>query len=485
MFIPRGKTVHENLATSYVQVDALVADLVEGGFSGVVEVVLRDTDSFVVISSGRIAAVLEKRGPDMRPAGNPVEPTVEWDPAKASYARTTLAQLAGRSRLERGSVSIYGYSAETASAVTRRVNAESLYVGLSTDFTDLEKMILKLVRERDREWFVDINTHGVPTALVHLRDGDCRILNSEELAPDEDSDSLDVANNKALRKLLNECNQAGTTFDVYFTRAGEVAEFEADRVEVEPGPISDRSVDILTKGEHVSAQPDSDNRQSPGSLPSIDTKPNQDEWNLAPLDLIVESDRDEQIEGLYNVQAATANRPGFELAAEVTPAREQSSPDPGWNLIDAEAVESAAGKEGLPSPVDPDAMTEVKRLLGEIARTIEEAAQAVDRPESFSMSLRAGQLKIADRYPFLDPFAGEIEYLTGEIVFVGQATVADFITGLTEALKLAVEAVMKSTAYPDRFRAYVTEDLQKLLARERLELERLGLDQAIEQLICL
>jgi hypothetical protein len=199
----------------------------------------------------------------------------------------------------------------------------------------------------------------------------------------------------------------------------------------------------------------------------------------------VESDRDEQIEGLYNVQAATANHPGFELAAEVTPASEPSSPDPAWNLIDAEAVEPAAGKEGFRSPVDPDAMTEVKRLLGEIARTIEEAAQAVDRPESFSMSLRAGQLKIADRYPFLDPFAGEIEYLTGEIVFVGQATVEEFITGLTDALKLAVEAVMKSTAYPDRFRAYVTEDLQKLLARERLELERLGLDQAIEQLICL
>jgi hypothetical protein len=482
MFIPRGKTVHENLATSYVQVDALVVDLVDGGFCGVVEVVLRDTDSFVVISSGRIAAVLEKRGPDKDPVGNPAEPTIEWNPGNASYTRTTLAQLAERSRLERGSVSIYGYSTETASALARRVNAESLYVGLSTDFTDLEKLILKLVRERDREWFVDINIQGVPTALVHLRDGCCRILNSEEVAPDEDPDSLDAANNKALGKLLYECNQAGTTFDVYFSRASEAVETEADLAEVEPQPISDfRSVDMLAKGAHVSAQPDSNQRKVPGSLALIDADPGKD--GLAPLDLIVdESDRDEQIEASYNVRAATANHPAFELGAEDTPGSESSSLDPGWNLIDAEAVESAAEIEGLPSPADPDAMTEVKRLIGEIARTIEEATQAVDRPESFSMSLRAGQLKIADRYPFLDPFAGEIEYLTGEIVFVGQATVEDFIAGLTEAIKLAVEAVMKSTAYPDRFRAYVTEDLQKLLARERFELERLGLDQAIEQL---
>ena len=99
------------------------------------------------------------------------------------------------------------------------------------------------------------------------------------------------------------------------------------------------------------------------------------------------------------------------------------------------------------------------------------------------MSLRAGQLQVADRYPFLDPFAGEIEYLTGEIVFVGQATVEEFIAGLTEALMLAVQAVMKSTEYPDRFRAYVNEDLQKLLARERHGLEGAGLDQMIEQMI--
>jgi hypothetical protein len=128
-------------------------------------------------------------------------------------------------------------------------------------------------------------------------------------------------------------------------------------------------------------------------------------------------------------------------------------------------------------------LTEVKRFMGEIARTIEEAAQSVDRPDSFSMALRAGQLKVADRYPFLDPFASEIEYLTGEIVFVGQATVEEFVAGLTEALTLAVQAVMKSTAYPERFRAYVTEDLQKLLARDRREWEGLGLDRVIEQII--
>jgi hypothetical protein len=128
-------------------------------------------------------------------------------------------------------------------------------------------------------------------------------------------------------------------------------------------------------------------------------------------------------------------------------------------------------------------MAEIKRLMAEIARAIEEAAQAIGRPDSFSMSLRAGQLKIADRFPFLDPFAGEFEYLAGEIVFVGHATAEEFVAGLTEALKLAIEAVTRSTAYADRFRSYVIEDLQRLLARQRPEFERFGLDQVIQQII--
>ena len=61
MFIPRGKIVHENLATSYVLLEALVTDLCEGGFSGAVEVVLREINAFIIIGSGDVSAVVQKR----------------------------------------------------------------------------------------------------------------------------------------------------------------------------------------------------------------------------------------------------------------------------------------------------------------------------------------------------------------------------------------------------------------------------------------
>src|ERR1051325_4778972 len=111
MFIPRGTTLHENLATSFVLVDALVADLCEGGFSGVVNVALRDTDAHVVIVRGKVAAAIERRSAPQR----------NTEPMTPTYSSTTVNEIASTARRERGSVSIYGYSTDAANAVAGRI----------------------------------------------------------------------------------------------------------------------------------------------------------------------------------------------------------------------------------------------------------------------------------------------------------------------------------------------------------------------------
>ncbi len=467
MFIPRGETIHESLATSYVLVDALVADLCEGGFSGVVEVVLRDTDSFIVIASGNVAAVVEMGGDRARSA------------ATMNYTRTTVEQLAERSRRERGRISIYGYSVATASAVAGRINAKALYVGLSTEFTDLEKMIGKLVRERDREWFIEINTESGQGALIYMRDSECRIISSTGPA---DSGALDLASNPALGHLIDECNHAGGTFDVYFTQAVaetlDEPELTSPAHVLAPLPAQDE----IVQEEPVAAYLASLQQAASGPLTSNDLRVDsgREPERLALPDPGGPSVERAEQPGVSSsaVAAVAGGRSGFALPAETaTPGLSKDSIEPraGDLLIEWDELP--------PAGTDAEAMTEIKRLMAEIARAIEEAAQAVGRPDSFPMSLRAGQLEIADRFPFLDPFAGEFEYLAGEIVFVGRASAEEFVVGLTEALKLAIEAVTRSTAYADRFRSYVTEDLQKLLARERAEFERLGLVEVIPHII--
>src|SRR5687768_10180761 len=137
MFFPRGKALHENLATSYVLVDALIDDLCEGGFSGIVEIVLQDADGYIIIEQGKVAAALLKNN-------------------QKSEAAVSIQEMAARARAERGRVSVYNYSTDVASALAARANCETLYTQLSTDFADLGKMLSKLARERDREWLIEV-----------------------------------------------------------------------------------------------------------------------------------------------------------------------------------------------------------------------------------------------------------------------------------------------------------------------------------------
>src|SRR5205085_4767225 len=103
--------------------------------------------------------------------------------------------------------------------------------------------------------------------------------------------------------------------------------------------------------------------------------------------------------------------------------------------------------------------------------------------DGFGMHLRAGQLKVADRFPFLDPFGSEFEYLAGEIVFVGDAGADVFVAGLSEALAEAIDNAARASAQPARVRLHAAEGLRWLLNRQRAELEPYCLDEAIEAIM--
>jgi hypothetical protein len=479
MFIPRGTALHENLATSYVLVDALVADLCEGGFSGVVEIMLRNADAHIVIARGSVVAAIESRNGE---GGNS-------NPVTRPYSRMTVAELAGQSRRERGRVSIYSYSTEAASAIAALTNAAPLYTRLSTEFADLEKMISKLSRERDRQWFVEVSTESGLAALIHIKDDGCLILTSREGQPLSESESSDLKSNATLESVLEECNRAGGIFDVYFRSATDETRLpESDAIQ--SAPLEDRVTENGVSQAMMEAKAVFE------SLSIEDTKPvsNQEKKYDA-----LSSDSDAgMIAAASNATSSQATNSEsisspLDLSALAGEAdlRDDVSSDEAPEFIGSEfigndllLVETDLRATGLlKRGSDADVMAEIKRLMGEIARTIEEATQAVEPRDSFSIHLRAGQLKIAERYPFLDPFGVEFEYLAGEIVFVGSASHSEFVEGLTEALKLAAETSIKSSAQPARLRARITDELEWLLKRQKTELEQYRLDQSIEQII--
>jgi hypothetical protein len=491
MFIPRGKTLHDNLATSYVMVDALVEDLCEGGFSGVVEVVLRNTDGYVLIDHGTVVTVIERH---------------EISGERKGFAATTIAQLVTRSRVERGRISVYSFPPGATAALAGLVDAEPLYTALSTDFADLEKMIAKLRREGERQWFVEVSTQSGSHALIHIADDRCRVMRSDGGALQNDGTEVD---GEDLKQLLEECARVGGTFDVYFKRPGVISppppatdERPGEEVRSIP-PAGDHEIvemgatpsNEAVQMEALQVVETSRARMADAVLESGDVSGVAADPQELPF--VIERNHEEELESEQDIRqdkdrywsgapaapmlsaAVSASSSGTESVTQPVSADQDE-----LALEEAPLVDSDTFVAGDPVEVEEaEAMAEVKRLMSEIARTIDEASRAVEQRDAFSMYLRAGQLRIADRYPFLDPFGAEFEYLSGEIAFIGKASPAQFKEGLTESLRLAVVGLAQSSAQPARLRAHVTEDLDKLLERLRPELERYGLDEAIEQIV--
>lgn len=423
MLVPKGKPVHENLATTYVLVDALIDDLCDGGFSGDVDIALRDRDVHVILNHGKVAATVEMRDGD-------------------SISSITLEEIAALARRERGRVSVYHYTHEFASALASRILARPLYSHLSTDFADLEKMISKLARERARHWFIDVKTASGIKAVIQIKDGQSRVIASYDEATGRSESSQDRVDNGAMGRLLKECNSAGGTFDVYFATAVVLERTATD---------ADQS-----------AAPDSTGTSDEGLI----------EAAPAPVESTPVTDAD-------SGEAFTED-----VEAKDVEGKDADPEEPKPATLTAE--ELAVIHEALPGPSDSEQaerMIEIKRLMGEMARIIDVAGQKIDQRETFSIKLRAGQIKVAEAYPFLDPFASEFEYLAGEIAFIGDASPDEFVAGLTEALKHAFAQMLKSSAQPARLRSTVSLELRSLLERNREDMERLGLDRSVHELI--
>ncbi len=507
MFIPKGKAIHENLATSYVLVDALVADLCEGGFTGVVEVVLRDTDIHIIISRGAVMATVETRLGDETESGG-----------ARSLHRPAVAELAARAKLERGRMSVYSNSLVASSAIAGRIHSQPLYTRLSSEFADLEKMLSKLGREPDRQWFVEIDSASGLSGLIHLNGERCVVMTSDGGRSETETASVDLMQNAELRSLVDEINRAGGTFDVFYKsvedsasnnevspsehqwieppglardslKIGEPSTFRQKHAESESqddvaravmaARTTFQSLSVEESGFRLNEEADAEFKSLPDPVPPSPAE--LEEARLAVLGLACEP-------GLEEGPGKTSNQdsPGeiydalFSPAEGSTPGdREVHGPEDDLLLVRDDFKVAA----DLQRASEDEVMAEVKRLMAEIARTVEDAIESVEHRSTFPIHLRAGQLKVADRYPFLDPFGPEFEYLAGEIAFVGHVRPAEFVEGLTEALKLAVDGVAQASAQPPRVRARVSDALRWLLSRQQTEFESYGLDESIREIL--
>jgi hypothetical protein len=466
MFTPRISPIHRNLATSYILVDALLDDLCLGGFSGIVEISLRDADYRIIIGRGQVSAIADTAGEDC--------------------GLSLIPDLASRGRKERGLVSIYRCSDESAWALTGRIKSKALYNHLSTEFADLEKMITKLRREPDREWFVEVETEAGLTALLYINQTGVHTMSSFAEAPEGEA---------ALSKILEQCGEAGGTFSVYYHVPGEHAPPDESVQVRTPSPIVEMAESEVVKAVAPPApieipatrqlSPELQAEYFAAAAESLSHVPVNATGSLQAGHLTDEMSPSSQAEmGPITGRPENFSQPAEQQAAASAGADHRSSGGIGMHQAtdpgDTSTIVALHFDDGGP---EAEAMPDVKRLMAEIASTIEKTAREIEPRDTFSIYLRAGQLKIADRYPFLDPFGSEFEYHAGEIAFIGREGPQVFVQGLTEALQLAVRSVVEASSQPERLRARIQENLEEITERLRPEFGRFGLEDSVNRII--
>jgi hypothetical protein len=362
MRVPKGRPVHENLNTSYLKVGALLADLQVRQFTGYVHIGLRGYDAYVFLDDGQIAGAVEQM---------------------ETGTRTGSAAIDGlllRSEQRDGAVSIYEHPAATVEAIAGIIEGTPVYQNLSSDFTDLDKLIRKLAQDRDSIWYVEVAaTEDLGVGVLYIRDGKPDGVYSPLDSPTQHGED-------AIKTMLEVSEAFGATYNVYAVAAPAV----------------------------VSAAP------------------------------------------------AATPRLAVVSVAEPTPAAE---PEPD---VEVEPVEVEADA--------PDAVVSLVPLMSEVISTVEEVVAAREGTGAFAIELRSGLLDVAERYPFLDPFAAEFEYHAGEIVVVGAVDPEELAAGIGEALHLTVSALTRrDAAEGERLRRRIAEAIAALYAERQDEFDFYGL----------
>jgi hypothetical protein len=141
MILPKGEVRHQNLLTAYTDVSALLSTLKSEGFSGTLEIEFPEKEGTIFIDSGEIlnAEIKEKSN------------------AERKIGQEAIQAFLTLSSQKNGVLNVYRLLPEHVALVLNHLQHEVLFRELSTDFTRLDRLLLKL-KEDKHDGFIEVLT---------------------------------------------------------------------------------------------------------------------------------------------------------------------------------------------------------------------------------------------------------------------------------------------------------------------------------------
>jgi hypothetical protein len=141
MILPKGEVRHQNLLTAYTDVSALLSALKSEGFSGTVAIEFPEKEGTIFIDSGEVlnAEIREKSD------------------AERKIGQEAIQAFLALSNQKNGVLNVYRLLPEQVALVVNHLQYEVLFKELSTDFTRLDRLLLKF-KEDKHDGFIEVLT---------------------------------------------------------------------------------------------------------------------------------------------------------------------------------------------------------------------------------------------------------------------------------------------------------------------------------------
>jgi hypothetical protein len=126
-------------------------------------------------------------------------------------------------------------------------------------------------------------------------------------------------------------------------------------------------------------------------------------------------------------------------------------------------------------------LQDLLKVLQDTISTIETVVDGLIKKGTFSSELKRTLVKKSNEYPFLDPFAAELKYEDGKIVFTGNTAIHELTKGLGECLGLTIEALSSKFSQKKIF-DQVKGELDQIKVDFRKEIKKFNLETAMPEI---
>lgn len=397
MILPKGKVVYGSLNTQFIKINGLLKQLAQNSFSGYVHAKFWEWEGALMIDNGRIVSGI-------------------WEHDKERLVgKDAINLIKSKLETEDGSIDVVAVSPEKIGLLASTAQGKTLFKGLSTEFVSLRGLVNKLMSDR-KDCVIQMAAPTGLTGAIFIKDS--QVI--EAMYIDETgkllSGTVDIIGKlseifKITGGAVLDVIEAEKTRGIPTIGQPEVKE----RPIIEPKPIQEPSPSM-----HTPAPP----------TPKTETE-KFDTHELDEFDSISE-DTLASLAEMFGAKPAVSEptiKPAEPSVEEfvVEPEKKTIIPMPEQDITPPETPQVTPEISKVSTL---EIIKKANELLGSWAGEV--------KPEILDMRIAETALEIADKHPYLDPFADEVVFENGQFVLKRMDLTADEIAGGVDELLSSV-----------------------------------------------